>query len=141
MTTADQTSVLFFNAAFYTAFATRDIQAMEQLWSKDKTIICTHPGWQPLTGREEVLESWRNILSNPEAPEVACHGERAVVYGDFAIVTCIEQLSDGQSAPEFLTATNVFVRAGTRWVLVHHQAGPANVDARTVEKKEKPALN
>lgn len=134
-------AVLFANSAFYTAFTARDLVAMEGVWSKDRSISCTHPGWQPLVGRAEVLASWRSILTNSAAPRIHCRAERAVVHGDCAIVTCIEQISDDKGNIEFLTATNVFVRAGSIWALVHHQAGPVKLDPQSLEDEERPPLN
>lgn len=138
---SEQNAVLFANGAFYAAFESRDAGAMEQVWAKDKSISCTHPGWQPLIGRAAVLASWRSILSNASAPRISSRQERAVIYGDCAVVMCIEQISDGKSRDEFLTATNIFVRAGSIWAMVHHQAGPVNIDPQSLEDEEKPALN
>ena len=140
---SDHNAVLFANTAFYTAFASKDAKAMEQVWCREKLISCTHPGWQPLVEREEVLQSWRSILGNGSAPDIACRHEHAAIYGDFAVVTCLEQLTDTQGNAEFLTATNVFTRTGSLWTMVHHQAGPVNVDTRGLEDEddEKPALN
>jgi len=56
-------------------------------------------------------------------------------------VTCIEQIKDERGQSEFLTATNVFVRNGQTWDMVHHQAGPVNLDPQSLEDEEKPALN
>lgn len=138
---SDQHAVLFANAAFYAAFAGRDADAMEQVWAKDKPVSCTHPGWQTLTGRAEVMASWRSILANPSSPKAVCRAERATMYGDVALVTCIEQISDTGGNSEFLTATNLFVRTGSIWTMIHHQAGPVNLDPRALEDEEKPALN
>jgi len=137
---SEQNAVLFANGAFYAAFASRDAAAMEKVWAKNKSISCTHPGWQPLVGRAEVVASWRSILSNPAAPHIIARAERAMIYGDCAVVTCIEQITDEKGQSEFLTATNVFVRNGHTWAMVHHQAGPVNLDPQSLEE-EKPALN
>ena len=139
---SEHDAVLFANAAFYAAFAARDLGAMENVWSKDKSITCTHPGWQPLSGRDDVIASWRSILGNPAAPRITSRQERAVIYGDCAVVTCIEQINDPQGGAQYLTASNVFVRAGHIWVMVHHQAGPVNIDPGALEEaEERPALN
>ncbi len=139
---SEHNAVLFANTAFYAAFAGRDVKAMEQVWSREKPISCTHPGWQPLVGRDEVMESWRSILGNASAPNITSRQERPVVYGDFAIVTCLEQITDEHGNSEFLTATNIFTRTGSIWTMVHHQAGPVNVDPQGLEDEdETPALN
>ena len=116
---SDREQVLAANAAFYRAFAGRDAEAMEHLWSQSEDVVCVHPGWRALLGRDEVLSSWFAILGNPEAPEVVCHDEEVRVYGDLAFVLCIEDLPGGEMA-----ATNVFAREDGTWRLVHHHAGP-----------------
>ncbi len=68
------------------------------------------------------MESWSSILGNEDAPQVTCHDPRAYVLGDSAFVVCYEQIGDG-----ILVATNVFVKEGSDWRLVHHQAGPCNL--------------
>jgi ketosteroid isomerase-like protein len=117
MTATD--AVLAANLEFYRAFTTQDFAAMDAIWAKRAGVLCTHPGWLPLTGRSAVMESWRDILANPEAPHVACHDDTAFVYGDMAIVLCEEELPGGQ-----LAATNIFVKEDGAWRMVHHQASP-----------------
>ncbi len=66
----ERNAILFANEAFYRAFADRDGAAMEDAWSRDQRITCIHPGWPPLTGRDEVMQSWLGILGNSEAPDI-----------------------------------------------------------------------
>ena len=115
----DVDELLSVNEAFYHAFRRRDVAAMERLWAERAPVTCIHPGWRALTGRAEVVESWRAILSNPEAPDIRCRDARAYPNGDLAYVVCYEVI--GRSA---LVATNVFAREDGTWKLVHHQAGP-----------------
>lgn len=129
-------AVLFANSAFYAAFASRDLAAMERIWAKDKPVSCTHPSWQPLRGRPEVMASWCAILTNPGAPRIRCRAEHATLYGDLAVVICLEQLDGEGGQKEYLTATNVFVRAGHIWMMVHHQAGPVNLDPRALDVED-----
>jgi ketosteroid isomerase-like protein len=118
-TLSDDDAVLSANLAFYHAFTTRDVAAMDAIWAAEAAVVCVHPGWTPVVGRNAVLQSWRNILANPEAPHVACHDDRAFVYGETALVICEEELNDGH-----LIATNTFVREAGRWRMIHHQASP-----------------
>ena len=111
--------VLACNAAFYEAFTSRDAARMDELWSREVPLVCIHPGWQPLEGREEVMGSWRAILEGPAAPAVECERPMVWVLGTAAFVVCIERLEGGE-----LVATNVFVRESATWKLVHHHAGP-----------------
>ena len=136
---SDIDAVLFANEAFYQAFATRDIDAMDEVWANDVPVACLHPGWQPLDGRDQVMQSWLSILANPDSPEIACHDATAHIIGDAAYVICLEEISG-----QYLVATNIFVHQqgphGKIWRLVHHQSGPTN--ARPSGKnEEQPAVN
>ena len=53
------------NRAFYHAFSSRDLGAMEMLWACGVPVLCIHPGWPPLVDRGAVLSSWRDIMKNP----------------------------------------------------------------------------
>jgi len=116
---AQEIEVLEANAAFYRAFAERDVDAMARLWAERAPVACVHPGWDALDGREEVLRSWRDILSSPGAPEIRCTRAAAHVLGESAYVVCHEVLPSAR-----LVATNVFVREAGGWRMVHHQATP-----------------
>lgn len=116
---SDEQEVREAHAAFYDAFAERDVDAMEDVWSFRSPVTCIHPGWSLLVGREAVMASWRSILEGPAAPELAYSRELIHLYGEIAVVTCVETLADGQ-----LMATNVFLRELGHWKMVHHQAGP-----------------
>jgi hypothetical protein len=117
----DTDAVLFANEAFYQAFAERDIEAMEELWSRAAPVSCIHPGWGVIFGREEVMRSWIAIITSEGAPQITYHGAVASLYGDTAFVVCFEMLGEN-----VLIATNVFVREGHIWKIVHHQAGPTS---------------
>ncbi|MBU6280730.1 nuclear transport factor 2 family protein [bacterium] len=128
---SDREQVLAANAAFYRAFTERDPVAMESLWSATDQVLCVHPGWRALHGRDEVLASWFAILANPEAPRVSCRDEEVRVHGDLAFVLCIEDLPGGE-----MSATNVFAREDGDWRLVHHHAGPIASESEDEEPDE-----
>ncbi len=137
---SEHDAILFANTAFYAAFSARDAGAMDEVWAKDKAVSCIHPGRVAIVGRDAVLRSWQAIMGNPESPRITCHAEKVQVRGDVALVMCVEKLVMA-SRVEFLAATNVFVRAGSLWAMVHHQAGPAQVDPRVAEPARKAPLN
>jgi hypothetical protein len=115
-----EAAVEFANEAFYLAFTTRDLKGMGEIWAEEHEIVCIHPGWQPIHGREDVMQSWAGILGSRAAPAVSCKWPRVHFLGeDAAFVTCYEVLEEG-----ILAATNVFVREKGAWRLVHHQASP-----------------
>lgn len=109
--------VLAANAAFYAAFNARDLAAMDALWARSAPVACVHPGRNALTGRDEVLASWRAILAHPETPRIFTGGESARLLGEVAYVICRELVGGSP-----LAATNVFVREDGRWRLAHHHA-------------------
>ena len=93
-------AVLATNLDFYRAFTNQDLEAMDGLWAKRAMVLCTHPGWTPLSGRIAVMASWHDILSHPEAPAVMCHDDQAFLYGEVAIVLCEEDsLESAPTAP------------------------------------------
>jgi len=120
--------VLSANRAFYRAFRDRDMGAMERLWAEAVGLVCIHPGWEALTRRAEILDSWRGILESPNAPQIHCEEASVRFLGDAAIVLCIEMI-DGRA----LVATNVFVREKGSWRMALHQATPT---ARTLAPRK-----
>jgi hypothetical protein len=110
--------ILFANERFYTAFAAGDTAEMEALWSDAGPVVCLHPGWEPLTDRSAVMESWQAILGNP--PPVRCLAPEILPLGETAAaVICWEAIGGDR-----LIATNLFRLEDGAWHLVHHQAGP-----------------
>ena len=132
MTDAD--AVLAANLEFYRAFATRDIAAMEAIWARHAPVGCVHPGWPALAERDAIIESWRGILANPQAPRIACYDERVLLYGDTALVLCEEELDGGT-----LVASNLFVREDGAWRIAHHQAGQLVARRQTRPAPRPPA--
>ena len=115
----DLEQVEFANEAFYLAFEALDYEAMSNVWSGQRELLCLHPGWPALIGREKVLESWRAILANPQQGQVSFYNASCQsVADDVAAVICYEQ-----AGGSVMVATNVFVQEGDRPRLVSHQAG------------------
>lgn len=117
-------AVLFANDAFYTAFATGDLAAMDAVWAKRAPVCCIHPGWTALNDRDAIMESWRGILSagpgdRRQTAAIRCVRPEAFLLGDAAWVACYEILPNG-----ILVATNIFVPEDGAWRMVHHHAGP-----------------
>jgi ketosteroid isomerase-like protein len=117
----DDDDVLAANRAFYEAFRGDDIVAMDAVWARDTPVACVHPGWPPLLGRGRVMASWRGILSSG-APPIRAESPHVLRFGDAASVLCFEVVPGGR-----LAATNLFVREGGAWRMVHHHAGPVQI--------------
>ncbi len=109
--------VLAANAAFYAAFNDRDVRAMDALWARNVEVTCVHPSWNVLSGREAVMESWRAILGNPSQPSLMGVAEQARVQGEVAVVVGRELVAGSP-----ITVTNMFVREGEAWKMMHHHA-------------------
>lgn len=107
------------NSAFYAAFNARDIDAMEAVWARRADASCIHPGWNLLTGREAVLESWRAILANPAQPKIVAAVDSVILLGDVAVALTRELVAGNR-----LAATNLFIREAGAWRLLHHHSGP-----------------
>jgi ketosteroid isomerase-like protein len=130
----DSDAVLAANLEFYRAFAARDVPAMDALWARQAPVACLHPGWTALTDRDAIMGSWMGILSNPDAPRIACFDEQVFLYGDVALVLCEEELEGGT-----LVASNLFVRENNEWRIAHHHAG--QIVRRQREPRPRPRLN
>ncbi|MFO0614693.1 MAG: nuclear transport factor 2 family protein [Polyangiaceae bacterium] len=133
---SSEAEVIAANAAFYEAFAARDEDAMDALWSESASVVCIHPGWAPLRGKELVMESFRGIFANPRGPIVRASRASAHVLGETAFVICFETVGGAR-----LVATNVYVREHGAWLLVHHHAGPVADDELTEEEPSPGDLN
>ncbi len=115
---SDENDILAANAAYYSAFAGADFDAMSHVWADDK-LSCIHPGWPALVGRPAILESYRQILANPEQEWIEPRNATVILGGEEARVLCVEFV--GGSA---LAATNLFRRVNGAWRMTHHQASP-----------------
>ena len=111
------------NEAFYRAFNQKDLSAMDDVWARSAQVTCIHPGWNTLTGRDRVMESWRGILMNPDQPKIVSAGAMVSFIGDAAVVICRELVA---ASP--LAATNIYALEEGSWKLVHHQSGPVSYD-------------
>ncbi len=132
---SDDDAVLAVNAAYYRAFLVGDFAAMTKIWAEEG-VSCVHPGWPPLIGRDDVIESYRNILANQNRVRIAHQDDAAIVTGDDARVLCIEVV-DGAA----LAATNLYRRIGGAWRMVHHQASPIAMMAEEDDAPPPKRLN
>ena len=115
---SDEAAILAANAAYYRAFGTGDFAAMSRIWAEDN-VSCIHPGWPVLLGRQAILESYREILRNPDQERIEPRNETVMVEGEEARVFCVEFV--GGAA---LATTNLFKRVAGAWRMTHHQASP-----------------
>ena len=115
------------NARFYRALENLDLAIMEDVWLHDDGVACAHPGWTILRGWHAVSESWATIFRNTLHMRVGVQDLSVHRFGDVAWVLCTEHITSVVEAGvvnSLAQATNIFLRFGGQWLLVHHHAAP-----------------
>lgn len=127
-------------AAFYSAFASVDIEVMDQVWARRVEPLCVHPGGDLLRGRIAVMESWMEIFSGTAPPRIEHRLLGHYTSGDLA-VHLVEELiqPSGRTAeaPNRVLATNVYTREEGSWRLVEHHASLPLVEQRRGRRDER----
>lgn len=115
------------NLAMYQAFEAADVDRMAAVWDDvdPDALVCVHPGWPMLRGRDHVLRSWSAVMAGTDYIQFFLTDVSIAVHGDTAVVTCTENVltevtEDGPGGGA-VVATNVLVRRPDGWrVQVHH---------------------
>ena len=118
---ATEQRILFANDAFYTAFTSGDVAAMSTAWATSHPIVCLHPGARPIFDREEMMQSWSDILSDPGVAELVFHSPEVVISAHTALVIGYETFGDSA-----LVASNGFILEDGDWRMFSHHAGPCH---------------
>ena len=116
-------------AAFYSAFEARDLDAMMAVWASDDSIACIHPLASPLNGLQAVRAGWRSIFEAADRFRVqveAVHDLRE----DTQVIRIVKEhlvIGDETAARPPILATNIFRREPDGWRMVLHHASPLKV--------------
>ena len=133
-------AILAVNASFYSAFRTNNFAEMDKLWAHQAEVFCMHPGARLMVGRDEVLNSWKNILDADTNLDIRFLYPHVCIQGKTAWVTGYEFFFKTT-----LTATNIFVNEKESWRLALHQAAKCEETREEIEKlfqnKKITALN
>ncbi|HEX3830068.1 MAG TPA: nuclear transport factor 2 family protein [Sporichthyaceae bacterium] len=134
---ADRDTLLELTEDLYAAFENADLDRMGALWADGglaDSVICVHPGWPSLRGREEVMRSWAMIMANTSYIQFVLTDVEVALAGEVAVVTCVENIitaadEESNSDPTAFAgakgvATNVFRRTGTGWRLWVRHGSP-----------------
>ena len=118
-------AVMDANHRFYQALSDLDTEAMERIWLHEPWVCCVHPGWQMLSGWDDVLESWRQIFSHTVSHRVEPSDVTVRLFGEMAWVLCLERISrriEAENTVSFAQGTNLFVLTRSGWRMVLHHA-------------------
>ena len=125
MTDADAVETA--NLAMYQAFEHADVDRMAEVWDdvEPDAVVCVHPGWPMLRGRDHVLRSWSAVMAGTDYIQFFLTDVSISVLGDTAVVTCTEnvltEVTEAGPGAGTVVATNVLVRRADGWrVQVHH---------------------
>lgn len=125
--TSDELAVRTALDAFYDAFEAMDMDAMSAVWARRDHDICVHPGWEILSGWDEIRESWRAIFANTGFMRFQASGVQVELLGDVARITNVENLftvAGVHTAHSQIAATNLFLRTPQGWKLTLHHGSP-----------------
>lgn len=121
------TAVLQANQAFYDAFEASDLDAMSEVWAREQTTACTHPGWGTLHGWAEISASWFAMFQQSPPLQFILTAAKVNIAGEIAWVTVDENLIGvAGRAGDTVAALNIFECSTGRWrMLCHHGSGVA----------------
>lgn len=127
-------------SAFYSAFEMGDIDLMTALMA-DINVTCIHPNSMPIIGRDEVLASWKSILSNLDEPafypEVLHRAVEGNEIGNTAIHLVAERIAPDHkidSEKTLVLATNVYIKQENGWrMILHHSSLPPHLEDHDLE--------
>ena len=138
----DQSAVEAANDSLSRAFETGDMDLMSAAWDPADDVVCIHPGWPMLRGRDRVLRSWALIMANTSYIQFFITDFSCAMNGDIAVVTCTENILTGMPAgPDDaipaarVAATNVFRRRNGQWFLYVHHGSPV-LESALLEEPE-----
>ena len=123
----DEHEVLAANQAFYQAIESLDPAKMGAVWWHEDWVKCLHPGWDLISGWEDVSESWANIFRSTAKLRIKIVRALVHVLGDAAWVSCIENVTSTYESgfeTALVEATNIFVRRQGVWRMAHHHTSP-----------------
>jgi hypothetical protein len=128
-------NVLQANSAFYRAFSDKDVGEMERLWLADRSCICIHPSFSPLTGVRDIMQTWKRMFESSvgsfQRTWIDPCEIHLTVKATTAIVTCEEHVYArrfvrGQRRKSErvnkLMATNIFRKVGGKWYMTYHHS-------------------
>ncbi len=124
-------------AAFYTAFAATDLDAMMAVWLDSDAVTCIHPVGPRISGHQAVRASWMEIFRNSGGLRFRLADVTRTQDALLSIHVLHEHISvpgeNGERPPA--VATNIYQLTQDGWRMILHHASPVAVPGRA----EKPS--
>ncbi len=116
-------------AAFYSAFQSRDLALMMETWESGEDILCIHPLAAPLNGRSAVTAGWKSIFEAAEHFSLYTEVAHQMHDATHAIHVVREHLAIGQETGQRppILSTNIYRKENAGWRMVLHHASPLQV--------------
>jgi ketosteroid isomerase-like protein len=112
-------------AAFYTAFSQRDLNAMMAVWDAADDVVCVHPLGTVLIGAAAVRASFERLLSNQQEMTFMVEERHRSNDGELALHVVREHIRiSGKQQPP-VAATNAYRLTEEGWRMILHHASPA----------------
>lgn len=119
-------------AAFYAAFRDLDEDRMRAVWCDSEETSCIHPGGEWISGRAQILSSWRKIFHRAEPPRIDFRRLSAWLVDGLAVHTVEETIGGNEGARgTVVLATNVYRYEAGAWCMLAHHASLPLVKRRT----------
>ncbi len=129
--------------AFYTAFESRSLDEMMQVWANAGHIACIHPLAAPLNGRGAVAAGWRSMFEAAGKFSVQVELAHEIREPEQVVRVVREYLTIGNETeprPPIL-ATNLYRREADGWHMVLHHASPLQVGGTPSMRTPSPVLH
>ncbi len=111
-------------AAFYSAFERRDLDAMLAVWAEEEQITCIHPGGELLRGHARVAQNWKEMLQASAGISFALEAIEAVEDRSLSVRTVRERIFVNGMLAATALATNVYRQREGNWEMLSHHASP-----------------
>jgi ketosteroid isomerase-like protein len=125
---SDLDQVTAANQAYYAALSARDLSAMERVWARSSRDVNVAPPIKPVahTGWDIIKQNYQTFWATLDELTVSMAEPRIVIQGAVAWVYGIEQskrkAKNGQAGGGSNFGTSIFIKEGSRWLMVFHQA-------------------
>lgn len=116
-------------AAFYTAFANANLEAMMAVWLESESVICVHPLGIKMAGRQAVHNGWAELFragANLRFRLADVSRTQDALLAVHVLQEFISVPGEPTERPP-MTATNIYQLTRDGWRMILHHASPAAV--------------